>query len=397
MLGDKPRLDAYKKAILSRKEIFKGMVVMDVGAGTGVLSLFCAAAGAKKVYAVEASSLASVASDVVKENEYSDIIEVLHQKVEDVCLPNGTEVDVIVSEWMGFYLLHESMLDSVIVARDKFLKPNGKLFPDKAIIYVAPCSTPLSLLEEIQKEKEFWDNVAGFKMKSIFRTITRERFSTPEVSTSVQESDLLSSGTKLFTLDLSKVTTNELNLLEARKFISVNRDGEYGGICIWFDCEFPDLNESQSLSASNATAATQKEEDKIILSTSPFSTSTHWKQTLIIWPHTIPNVAIGDSDADHCGVTDQEIKRDLNVDVSNPWKVEDGEVIGFNITLRRDLSYPRRYAIHLEALDPVEEDHPVPCECGTAICTVIGAFLQQNDGSSSSSFSTDGECDVDDS
>ena len=52
------------------------------------------------------------------------------------------EVDVIVSEWMGFYLLHESMLDSVIFARDKFLRKDscGIMLPSHAIIYVAPCS-----------------------------------------------------------------------------------------------------------------------------------------------------------------------------------------------------------------------------------------------------------------
>ena len=52
------------------------------------------------------------------------------------------DVDIIVSEWMGFYLLHESMLDSVIFARDKYLKKNpcGIMLPSHATIYTAPCS-----------------------------------------------------------------------------------------------------------------------------------------------------------------------------------------------------------------------------------------------------------------
>lgn len=67
-------------------------------------------------------------------------LQVFHSKVEDLVLPGDIKVDAIVSEWMGFYLLHEGMLDSVIAARDKFLKPGGKMFPESAVIYVAPCS-----------------------------------------------------------------------------------------------------------------------------------------------------------------------------------------------------------------------------------------------------------------
>lgn len=63
----------------------------------------------------------------------------IHSKVEDMVLPDNVKVDAIVSEWMGFYLLHEGMLDSVIVARDKFLKEDGEMFPKYAVTYVAPC------------------------------------------------------------------------------------------------------------------------------------------------------------------------------------------------------------------------------------------------------------------
>ena len=54
-------------------------------------------------------------SEVVKLNNFGDVIKVLHQRVEDVQLEE--KVDVVVSEWMGFYLLHESMLESVMVRK----------------------------------------------------------------------------------------------------------------------------------------------------------------------------------------------------------------------------------------------------------------------------------------
>lgn len=67
------------------------------------------------------------------------MVQVIHSKVEDVQLPGNNKVDAIVSEWMGFYLLHEGMLDSVIMARDKFLKEDGEMFPESATIYLSPC------------------------------------------------------------------------------------------------------------------------------------------------------------------------------------------------------------------------------------------------------------------
>jgi 2-polyprenyl-3-methyl-5-hydroxy-6-metoxy-1,4-benzoquinol methylase len=69
MLRDKARVNAYSRAILNNKRLFKGKVVMDVGAGTGLLSLLSAQAGAKKVYAVEcAGDVAKLLREVVKKN-----------------------------------------------------------------------------------------------------------------------------------------------------------------------------------------------------------------------------------------------------------------------------------------------------------------------------------------
>ena len=124
---------------------------------TGILSIFCAQVGAKKVYAVEASQLAKLAKEVVRENNFDNVIEVIESRIEDVGLNAIDKVDIIVSEWMGFYLVHEGMLDSVIVARDKFLKENGLLFPSIAKLYAAPCQLPSFF--------EFWEDVCGVKMK----------------------------------------------------------------------------------------------------------------------------------------------------------------------------------------------------------------------------------------
>ena len=64
------------------------------------------------------------------------VIKVKQGVNETVNLPE--KVDIIISDWMGYFLLRESMLDSVLVARDKFLKPGGALYPSHARLYFAP-------------------------------------------------------------------------------------------------------------------------------------------------------------------------------------------------------------------------------------------------------------------
>lgn len=76
MLKDQARNKAYKQAIEDNKDLFEDKIVLDVGAGTGILSVFCAQAGARKVFAVEASDIYKIAEEVVKENNFEDKIQV---------------------------------------------------------------------------------------------------------------------------------------------------------------------------------------------------------------------------------------------------------------------------------------------------------------------------------
>jgi protein arginine N-methyltransferase 1 len=136
MLKDTVRTLAYQRAIENNKEDFKDKIVLDIGAGTGILSIFAARAGAKHVYAIENADIAHFAREIIKQNGLSDKITVIKGKMEEIELP-VKEVDIIISEWMGYFLLYESMLDSVLWARDKYLVKGGKMLPDRAQIFVA--------------------------------------------------------------------------------------------------------------------------------------------------------------------------------------------------------------------------------------------------------------------
>ncbi|KAF6138194.1 hypothetical protein GIB67_011034 [Kingdonia uniflora] len=135
MLKDSVRTKTYQNVIYQNTFLFKNKVVLDVGAGTGILSLFCAKAGAKHVYAVECSQMADMAKEIVEANKLSNVVTVLKGKIEEIVLP-VTHVDIIISEWMGYFLLFENMLDTVLYARDKWLINDGIVLPDRASLYL---------------------------------------------------------------------------------------------------------------------------------------------------------------------------------------------------------------------------------------------------------------------
>merc|ERR1712061_892879 len=133
--------------------------------------MFAAKAGATKVIGVDMSSIVEYARKIVEANNLSDKVEIIRGKVEEITLPGGIEkVDIIISEWMGYCLFYESMLDTVLFARDKWLAPNGLMFPDRATLYV--CG-----IEDRQYKDDkihWWDEVYGFDMSCIRKVALTE-------------------------------------------------------------------------------------------------------------------------------------------------------------------------------------------------------------------------------
>jgi len=99
-------------------------------------SRFAAKAGAKHVIGVDMSTIIFKAREIVKINGLADKITLIQGKMEEIEMP-FEKVDIIISEWMGYFLLYESMLDTVLYARDRYLKKDGLIFPDKATIFIA--------------------------------------------------------------------------------------------------------------------------------------------------------------------------------------------------------------------------------------------------------------------
>eukprot|EP00854_Cymbomonas_tetramitiformis_P021164 gene21164-25421_t len=203
MLKDQPRMEAYSQAVQRCKHLIEGRAVLDVGAGTGLLAMLCAKAGARVVYAAEASSMAVDAAAIVRANGLEGVVKILRGPIEELDLPE--KVDVLISEWMGFYLLHESMFPSVLFARDRWLKPGGLMLPSHSNIYVAPVS-----MEKLKQEKlNFWDDVLGLDMSHLKTQALQNLVSTPQVD--ILAGDQLLGEMRTFaTINCNTVTDLEL-------------------------------------------------------------------------------------------------------------------------------------------------------------------------------------------
>ena len=172
MLLDKVRTDTYKSFILNNPSLFANKTVLEVGCGTGILSIFCAQAGASHVFAVDNSDIIVKAKEIIEKNGFSHVISTHKCRIEDFSLPPGCpHVDTIVSEWMGYFLFYENMLPSVLYARDNFLNPEGgAIVPDKAVLYAHGYSD-----STYKKEKlEFWDNLYGVDMSPMKSLVEKE-------------------------------------------------------------------------------------------------------------------------------------------------------------------------------------------------------------------------------
>lgn len=115
------------------------------------------------------SSIVDYTKKIVADNNLSDIVTIIRGKVEEIELP-VPKVDIIISEWMGYCLFYESMLDTVLYARDKWLAEGGLMFPDKATLYI----TGIEDRQYKDDKIHWWDDVYGFNMPSIRKMTVSE-------------------------------------------------------------------------------------------------------------------------------------------------------------------------------------------------------------------------------
>ncbi|KAJ9196945.1 hypothetical protein DTO164E3_4220 [Paecilomyces variotii] len=273
MLKDAIRTDSYRDFIYENKRLFKDKVVLDVGCGTGILSMFCAKAGAKMVIAVDNSNIIERAREIVYDNGFGDVIKCVRGKIEEVTLP-VPQVDIIVSEWMGYGLLFEAMFDSVIYARDRYLAPGGLMVPSHATLRIAPLADPDFVASHIS----FWNDVYGFKMSSMLLGIHDEA----QVRV-IPPSSIVADSNLFLQLPLHTITKEELSFVKDFELTLKEDIDALDGFAIWFDIFF--MPSCTSTIPANAVPVDMQKQGFVAFTTGPDGPETHWQQVVLLINH----------------------------------------------------------------------------------------------------------------
>lgn len=220
MLADEARTRALEAAVAAL--VRPGDVVVDVGAGTGLLSMMAVRAGARRAYAVEAGSMAGVARALVARNGMADRIEVVQELSTACALPELA--DVVLSETLGFAGLDERIRPALCDARDRLAKPGARLLPREVELWLAPVGADLAA-----PELGHLDRVAGFDfglLAPMFARLVQRRYVDPALE--------LAPPMRAVTVDFERCAAGEP--IEAT--LSFPRvSAPVHGFILWFDAE----------------------------------------------------------------------------------------------------------------------------------------------------------------
>ncbi len=227
MLADQMRCNAYKNAIT--RFVHDNSIVADVGSGTGIMAMFAAQAGAKKVYAIEPTETIDVAKKIAEFNGLSNKIEFIQARMEDVELPES--VDLIISEWIGSYGDEENLLTGVLTFRDKWLKPNGHLLPEKLSTMVC-----LATDEITANNMAFWQSQPyGIKFDVIGHLMTNELFF---IDHNIEPQALLTTPQIVWSHDAYSSTVDESKAAFTTKLrFVIEKPGKLSCVTAWFNAD----------------------------------------------------------------------------------------------------------------------------------------------------------------
>jgi len=240
MMSDTVRMGAFRDAIA--RVVRPGDVVVDLGAGLGILSLLAVRAGAARVYAIEKSDSIELARAVAERNGMADRIVFVEECSKDVSLDE--KADVLISETLGSFGLDENTLEFTIDVRRRLLRPGARMVPERIDVWLCPVEAHHS-----HERVRFWESVDELDYgPAIDELLSRMSL------TDVGQDQLLASPQRYGRFDLQHVEESNVH---GHNLFQMIRPGTIHGLAGWFDVQLC---------------------PGVAMSTSPAHAATHWRQ-----------------------------------------------------------------------------------------------------------------------
>jgi enediyne biosynthesis protein CalE3 len=253
LIGDRVRMRAYEEAIAAA--VRPGAVVLDLGCGSGILSLMAARAGARKVYAVDRASILDDARETAQRNGLDGRIEFIRSSFDTLVLPE--RVDLVVHEIIGTRFWDEGLLPALARARRAHLARGGRLLPFRIEVFLAPTS----YVSDLERSLAFWKKRHhGFDLGAFGRLALEQGVAgalAPGPIALRDTSSFLAPAKRILTLDLRRASSLPERVTASFRLA---RGGRLAGLCAFLRVH---LDRRRSFS------------------TGPDRTGTHWGQVLL--------------------------------------------------------------------------------------------------------------------
>jgi predicted O-methyltransferase YrrM len=248
MLNDRARTSKFLEGI--REVVRAGDVVVDIGTGTGVLAVAAAKAGARRVYAIEASAIDTVAERIFEVNGVADRVTLVRGWSSQVTLPE--RADVLVSEMLGHEPLSEQVLELTLDATKRLLKPNARMVPDRVRVLGLPVTVPRARAEKhaVAPHVDNWRDWYGIDFSPFAEASTAPITQASVVDPYLARSwEAVATPVLLADIDLKAI---EAISIENEVVFEATSAGELTGVLVYFEL---DLGPTTTLSLHPARVA----------------------------------------------------------------------------------------------------------------------------------------------
>ncbi|GAA0266991.1 hypothetical protein GCM10009127_03250 [Alteraurantiacibacter aestuarii] len=215
------RYDRYSAAI--EKVIKSGDVVADLGCGFGVLGIQCLEAGASQIYGIDHSDAIEIARESVKRAGLADRYTCIRGSSFSAVLPE--KVDVLICDHVGFFGVDYGIMEMVLDARRRFLKPGGRIVPRRITLMISAVQSP-----ECRAKVDFWDSG---KAPAVYQWLSEQGVNT-KYQYDFPGAQLCAQPVTLGDIDLHSDIPENLSFSAT---LLATRDAQFDGLVGWFNCE----------------------------------------------------------------------------------------------------------------------------------------------------------------